>query len=347
MRKKACRLGWALWCVCVIGVTGSGVSAVIAAQAGAPAPASSAAAVKMRIAVAAMPADMGTQTVERFGKLTELLSHGRIQFEFFPGGKLGKAEETMAMTQKGAIEGYCQSASYLTKMLPYAEALEMPLAFPTPLDAWVALDGALGETIKREAAKFNYFICGFVDYGGRDFITASRPIVKAEDLKGMKLRCMASAPIQVKMYQAWGAKPTPTDPNEVYQALQAGQIDGLDFPAPSVVARKFNEVSKYVSLANLYRVSNPLALNKGWFDSLPKDLQEIVIGAARQAIDWGRMSQERERMAAVADLRKRGMNVNAVAPAEIGKLREMLKPLYDEARKQHPKEMMDLILGSE
>jgi TRAP-type C4-dicarboxylate transport system substrate-binding protein len=121
----------------------------------------------------------------------------------------------------------------------------------------------------------------------------------------------------------------------------------LDFPAPSVVARKFNEVSKYVSLANLYRVSNPVALNKGWFDSLPKDLQDIVIGAARQAIDWGRLSQEREKMAAVTDLKKRGMTMNIVAPAEIGRLREMLKPLYDDARKQYPKEIMGLILGTE
>jgi TRAP-type C4-dicarboxylate transport system substrate-binding protein len=302
---------------------------------------------RLRLGSSSARDDLGTKTSELFGQLVELMSKGHVRFEFFPEGKLGNSKDTIEKVKTGAAEGYTESISNMTWMIPYASVLEMPLAFANPLDTWVALDGALGDIIKRDAEKVNLKICEFQDYGGRDLITSSKPIVKAEDLKGLKMRCMATSPVQVKMYECWGATPVPTTVAEILSTLKTGKIEGFDFPAAGIESRKFNEASKYVSLVSLYRVVNPITVNKAWFDSLPKDLQDIVMKAARQAVDWGRLSQERERMSAVANLTKLGMKINVLDPAEISKLRFMLKPLYDDARKQYPKEIVDLILGAQ
>ena len=336
MLSNSCRVIWALLLVFVIGIAGNAASAA--------APAVSTTDLTIRYAAASLPADIGVQTSRRFLDSVKARSNGRIQYKFFPGGTLGAPPELYSLIKAGSLEGYAESVSFLSESIPYISCLELPLVFATPAETWAALDGALGNKIKDDVQKLGLKILSYVDYGSREFVMLKKPILKAEDLKGVKVRVMPS-PVLIKTYESWGAKPIQLTSNEIFNALQTGQIDGFDFPADGTIVRKFYEVAKYVTIAGLYRVVNPLTLNKKWYDSLPQDLQKIVADSAQEAVDWGRTEQERNREAAAKKLADLGVNVNVLNASEKVRLRGMLKPVYDMVRKDYPKEIVDLLPG--
>jgi tripartite ATP-independent transporter DctP family solute receptor len=326
--SNCCRVIWALLLVAVMGMAGSDASAASTTF-------------TLRYAAASLPADIGVQTSKRFLDLAKEKSGGRIEYKFFPGGTLGTPPDIISLTKAGSLEGYAESASFLSESIPYASCLELPLVFAEPADMWKALDGALGNKIKDDVQKkLGLKILAYVDYGSREFVMLKKSIVKAEDLKGIKVRVMPS-PVLIKTYESWGAKPMQLTSNEIFNALQTGQIDGLDFPADGTIVRKFQEVAKYVTMVGLYRVVNPLTLNKKWYDGLPQDLQNIVAVSAQEAVDWGRIEQEKNRESAAKKLADLGVKVNVLSASEKAKLRSMLKPVYDMVRNDYPKEIVD------
>ncbi len=74
-----------------------------------------------------------------------------------------------------------------------------------------------------------------------------RPIVKPEDLKGIKLRVPGGV-WRVKMFKDYGANPSPMPLAEVYSALQSGVMDAQENPFPQIASAKFHEVQKFLSL---------------------------------------------------------------------------------------------------
>jgi tripartite ATP-independent transporter DctP family solute receptor len=329
--RNCCRVIWTLWLLLMIGIAGSNALAATPMQ--------------MRVSSAALASDIGAQTDKRFLDLVAAGSNGRIEAKFFPGGTLGQGPELISLTKAGSIEGYDQSVSFLSEGMPYVACLDLPLAFADAQGMWAALDGALGNKIKDDVEKkLGLKILTFVDYGGREFIMVPKPIVKAEDLKGLKVRVLPS-PIAIKAYESWGAKPVQLTANEIFTSLQTGQIDGLDFPADATIVRKFHEVAKYVTMVDLYRQTNSLTVNKKWYDGLPQDLQKLMADSARTATAWGRMEQQKNRETAAKKLADQGVKVNVLSASERVKLRDMLKPVHDMMRKDYPKEFVDLLLG--
>jgi tripartite ATP-independent transporter DctP family solute receptor len=335
MTTKSCRVLAAILLVFMTGIAGFDASAAVP----------TAPTITLRYAAASLAGDIGVQTSKRFLDLVQAKSNGRIQYKFFPGGTLGAPPELVSLVKAGSLEGIAESVSFLSESIPYASCLELPLAFAEPQELWTALDGALGNKVKEEVQKkLDLKILSYVDYGSREFVVVPRPIVKAEDIKGLKFRVMPS-PVMVKTYESLGAKPIQLTTNEIFTALQTKQIDGLDFPAEATIVRKYHEVAKHVTMVGLYRVVNPMTLNKKWYDGLPQDLQKILADSAKEAVDWGRMEQEKSRQAAGDKLAGQGVKVNVLSAAEKAKLRGMLKPVYDMVRKDYPKDFVDLLLG--
>src|SRR6202040_2346991 len=78
-------------------------------------------------------------------------------------------------------------------------------------------------------------------------LTANKLVQKPEDMKGMKLR-VPDAPLFTMFPRAVGANPTPIAFAEVYLALQNGTVDAQENPLPTIDAKKFYEVQKYIIL---------------------------------------------------------------------------------------------------
>ncbi len=86
-----------------------------------------------------------------------------------------------------------------------------------------------------------------ITYYGERHVTSNKPINRPEDMKGLKIR-VPDAPLYTMFPRAVGANPTPIAFAEVYLALQNGTVDAQENPLPTIDAKKFYEVQKFIVL---------------------------------------------------------------------------------------------------
>ena len=117
--------------------------------------------------------------------------------------------------------------------------------------------------------------------GFRHITNNVRPIVTPEDLAGIKLRT-PSGEWRVKMFQAYGANPTPMSFSEVFTALQTGVVDGQENPLAQIYSAKFQEVQDYLSMTgHVYTPAYVLVGQNRW-NSLPEDVRQILEETAKE-----------------------------------------------------------------
>ena len=120
----------------------------------------------------------------------------------------------------------------------------------------------------------------------RDEVNVQTPA----DLAGINLRMPGTDAWQF-LGAALGASPTPLAFTEVYTALSTGAVDGQDNPLPTVVDKKFYEVTKQIALTSHLVDLNYIAFSKATWDGLTPDQQLTVQRAADAAAAWGRLKQ--------------------------------------------------------
>ncbi len=121
---------------------------------------------------------------------------------------------------------------YLVKNREHMKRIEADIVWP----ALAPLSEAKG-----------YKVLAVWENGFRHIANNARPIQKPEDLSGLKLRTPKST-WRVKMFQAYGANPSPMALSEVFVALQTGVMKGQENPLTQIYSSKFQEVQKFLSL---------------------------------------------------------------------------------------------------
>jgi len=183
-----------------------------------------------------------------------------------------------------------------------------------------------------EAEKAGYQIIGVWENGFRQITNNKHPIVKPEDLQGIKLR-VPKGVWRVKMFKAYGANPTPLGFGEVFVALQTGAMDGQENPLAQIWSGHFQEVQKYLSMTG--HVYTPSYIVAGAaFKRLPADVQKIVADTAKE------MQPVALKMAAdldgeLLDKIKKTPSI-AVNEADKDAFIKASKPVYEEFAKEVP-----------
>jgi tripartite ATP-independent transporter DctP family solute receptor len=135
-------------------------------------------------------------------------------------------------------------------------------------------------------------VLGVWENGFRHITNNVRPIVRPEDLKGIKLRVPGGV-WRVKMFQAYGANPSPMPFAEVYSALQSGVMDAQENPFSQIASAKFQEVQKFLSLTGHVYTPAFLIVSEDFWKKLPKDVQDTLARIARATGDFARAEGDR------------------------------------------------------
>jgi tripartite ATP-independent transporter DctP family solute receptor len=135
-------------------------------------------------------------------------------------------------------------------------------------------------------------VLGVWENGFRHITNNVRPIVKPEDLKGIKLRVPGGV-WRVKMFQTYGANPSPMPFAEVYSALQQGVMDGQENPFSQIASAKFQEVQKFLSLTGHVYTPAYLIVSEDFWKKLPKDVQDTLLKIAAATGDFARSEGDR------------------------------------------------------
>jgi len=136
-------------------------------------------------------------------------------------------------------------------------------------------------TMAPLAEEQGYKILAVWENGFRHITNSVRPIETPEDLQGIKLR-VPSGEWRVKMFQAYGANPTPMPFSEVFTALQTGVMDGQENPFAQIWSAKFQEVQDYLSLTGHVYTPAYVTVGKQKFESLPPEVQQALTEAAQE-----------------------------------------------------------------
>ena len=102
------------------------------------------------------------------------------------------------------------------------------------------------ELAKGYEAKTKNIVVTLTYYGERH-TTSNKEILKPADMKGLKIR-VPDAPLYRMFPKAVGANSTPIAFAEVYLALASGTVDAQENPLPTIQAKKFYEVQKFITL---------------------------------------------------------------------------------------------------
>lgn len=271
------------------------------------------------------PQEMGAQ---KFAELVGAKSGGKIKVKLFPGGQLGGDVQTISAVQGGTIEMSVLNSGILQSLSREFAVFDFPFLFANPQEADAVTDGAFGKGLHAKLAEKNLIGLGFWDLGFRNITNSKHPITKVEDIAGLKLRVIQS-PIYVDMFSALGANPTPLAWPEVYSALEQKAVDGQENPNTTIRSAKLNEVQKH--LAQTRHVYNPQSLifSKKLWDALNVDEKKIIADAATEATAYERQVSRQQANEAIEELKKSGMQVTEIAPAELQRMRDKVKPVID------------------
>ena len=218
-----------------------------------------------------------------FERIVEARAGGRINVEVYTDGQLGDHKAVCEMVQSGALESAVGTGTMGQFFAPF-EILYIPYLFKSEEIAWDVLDNsAFWQDFKKdfsEATGMTLIAMG--QNGVRHFTHTNKAIKTPADLKGERIRVMTS-PIFVEMMKAFGADAVPIAFAELYTSLQTGVVDGEENPISVISANSFAEVQHYLTLDGHLWSEDYFIMNTAFFESLPADLQQIIMVAAHQA----------------------------------------------------------------
>jgi tripartite ATP-independent transporter DctP family solute receptor len=268
------------------------------------------------------------QGATKFAELVAAKSGGKIKVNVFPGGTLGGDAANVSALQGGTIDFVMLNSGILASQLKDFEVYDFPFMFANAKEADAVVDGPFGQKLHAKLQDKGIVGLAYTELGFRNITNSKKPINAVDDIAGLKLRVIPNA-INVDWVKALGANPTPLAFPEVYAALEQKAIDGQENPLSVILANKFAEVQKYLALTNHQYNPQSLIFSKKVWDTLSPAEQKIVADAATEAAKFQRQVN-REAVAGQLDaLKKAGMQVSELSPAEQAKLRDKLKPVID------------------
>jgi tripartite ATP-independent transporter DctP family solute receptor len=237
---------------------------------------------------------IATQILDKYAAKMGEESKGRIDLRTYPSGQLGGDLDMIMQVKSGALEFQLDSGTMLSNVVPPAGINAVGFAFKDSKQAWQAMDGPLGATIREalDAGGMHCFPTCF-EQGFRQLTTSKRKVENVGDVKNLKLR-LPIGPVWTSLWSNMGAAPTSIDITELYTALQTGVVEGAEGPLQQIETFKLYEVQKFIAMTNHMWDNWWVFTNKAMWQKLPADLQEIM------ARNFEAAAQE-ERAAILAD----------------------------------------------
>jgi TRAP-type transport system periplasmic protein len=264
--------------------------------------------------------------MERFAEIVAAKGGGKMKVNLFPGGVLGSDQANVSALQGGTLDMVVLNSGILASQVKAFGIYDFPFMFANPKEADAVVDGPFGKMMHDKLQAQGIVGLAYWELGFRDITNSRRPIHKVEDIAGLKLRVIPNA-INVDWVKALGANPTPLPFPEVYAALDQKAIDGQENPPAVILANKFYEVQKYIVLSNHQYNPQSLIFSKKIWDTLPAASQKILADAAVEAGKYQREVSRTSAGAALDNLKKNGMEVTELSPAELAKFRAAMKPV--------------------
>jgi TRAP-type transport system periplasmic protein len=248
--------------------------------------------ISIRLGHVGSPGSLFAITSDEFARRANSALKGKVEVKVFHSSQLGTDEQMILGIKVGAPDMFLPSTVMSTAEERFG-VFEMPYLIVSRAHMKKVTDNKQiqGQLLDKLPAK-GMRVLGVWENGFRHITNNVRPIVKPDDLKGVKLR-VPSGVWRVKMFKAYGGNPSPMPLAEVYSALQSGVMDGQENPFPQIASAKFQEVQKFLSLSGHVYTPAYLTVSEDVWKKLPQDIQTALARIAGETGDFARAEGER------------------------------------------------------
>lgn len=262
----------------------------------------------LRLGHVASPGSLTAVSAEEFAERANqrLGDLGRVTV--FGSSQLGDDETLLIKLKLGTVD-FSMPSTIMSSAVASFGLFEMPYLVRDREHMRRIEQELIWPRLAPDAAARGYELLAVWENGFRHITNDIRPIDGPDDLRGIKLRTPRGR-WRVRLFQIFGANPTPMSLSETFIALQTGVIDGQENPLSQIHSQKFHEVQNFLTISShVYTPAFLLAGRERW-QSFPEPVREILSSTARevQAFVYEQAEVLDERL--LADLRRAGIAVN-------------------------------------
>jgi TRAP-type C4-dicarboxylate transport system substrate-binding protein len=281
--------------------------------------------------------------LERLKKKWEAESGDRLKVKIF----LGRGNETALVKkcQAGELQAIGVSTAAIADEVPEMGVFELPYLFDNPKQADKVIDNHLFNPVEALLKESGFQLLIFSENGYRNFATKGKVIKTPADLEALKMRTQESW-IHEETYKALGGNPVRISVAEVLTSLSTNQVNGFDnTPLFAFATSWFTEIDTWTVSDHIYQPA-VVVFNKQWFDSLPPDLQTMLLGVRAEETPKGREAVRALTPKLMDKLKEKKITVYEMTPAEKAVFAQKTKKVHAEFRKKtgaKGSQLLDLI----
>ena len=266
--------------------------------------------------------------VKRMQEVLNAKTGGKIKINAFWGGSAGGDLPATQALRAGTQEMVCTSSSPLVGIVKELGAFDLPFLFANEKEADIVLDGPAGAYFNKKLEDAGLVNLAYWENGFRNLTNSKRPVARAEDFDGVKVRVMQNN-IFLDTFKTLGSNAVPMAFGEVFTALETKTIDGQENPFVTIETSKLNEVQKYLSVTRHAYTPFLVLYSKKLFDQLNPQEQAVLREAAMEGQKVQRTANRTLNEQSLANLKVKGMMVNEVTSAEQLRMFQKVRPVYD------------------
>ena len=285
-------------------------AAVLSSLAAAVATPAMAQGIEIKLGHVGEPGSLFQLSADEFAKRANEKLGAKGKVVVFGSSQLGGDKEMLQKLKLGTIDMALPSTvmssevdlfgifemPYLVKDRQHMARIEKDIVWPS-----------LAPAAEKKALK----ILAIWENGYRHLTNNRRPIVKPEDLQGMKLR-VPEGKWRVEMFKVYGANPSPMKFSELFTALQTGVMDGQENPLTQIFSAKLHEAQKFLSMSGHVYTPAYLTVGSRKWEKLPADIRQTLEDTARATQAYVYETARKQEGELLARLKQSGIQVNEV-----------------------------------
>ena len=281
------------------------------------------------------------------GKYLEEKAPGRFVVEVHPEGRLGDTPELIEGIKRGTVTMVFDLSAAVTAVAgPEAACIDLPYLYPS-YEAWII--GTFqkgGLRLFNSSLKPHGYYCIDMFYNGmRQVISRSGIYRSMADLKAQRVR-IAQNELNVRLWQALGANPTPMPWGSVITSLQRGQIDALDHSLGVFNDFSLHKIAPHITLTNHASSPFPIVTSLEWINALDHKLRIIFEEGVREMARQQREEERAKENGYLEHFKQEGATIVALTPEESAVFIKAMQPVYDDWRKKTGDSVMDAWLAT-
>jgi tripartite ATP-independent transporter DctP family solute receptor len=282
------------------------------------------------------PASVHNQAAARFLELLKKTLGDRISFELIGSVlKIGRGSgELVPMVESGELSFCYMSTVRFSKVAPRLQLLELPFVVKDRAAAFRALDGEFGEAARRDIdSKTKCRLLGYWDNGFRYLSNRVHPIRRPEDCRGIRIRTQMSD-LHGEVFRALGFEPIKSDIKEFVEEVAGDRFQAQDNPLTNIYNFGVHKHHRYITLTAHFWGASAFVCNAAQYASWPKDMQEAVNAAAKEATAYQRRLAAAEDAEIMKKLDPAQNEVVELSETERGAFRKAVQPVLDKYRRE-------------